>query len=88
MPNFVCGLTQRVGVKISHFAKEEAQQKQLTSFFQNNLTVNAGGLFFEDWCNAQRSSFAESLSRLLSRALNKSPGGSSGNPHSLACFFL
>jgi len=26
---------RRVGVKISHFAKEEAEQKQLTSFFQN-----------------------------------------------------
>ena len=27
---------RRVGVKISHFAKEEAEQKQLTSFFKNN----------------------------------------------------
>jgi len=26
---------RRVGVKISHFVKEEAEQKQLTSFFQN-----------------------------------------------------
>ena len=26
---------RRVGVKISHFAKEEAEQKRLTSFFQN-----------------------------------------------------
>ena len=27
---------RRAGVKISHFAKEEAEQKQLTSFFQIN----------------------------------------------------
>jgi len=27
---------RRVGVKISNFAKEETEQKQLTSFFQNN----------------------------------------------------
>jgi nucleotidyltransferase/DNA polymerase involved in DNA repair len=27
---------RRVGVKISHFSTEKANQKQLTSFFQNN----------------------------------------------------
>jgi nucleotidyltransferase/DNA polymerase involved in DNA repair len=27
---------RRVGVKISHFSTEQASQKQLTSFFQNN----------------------------------------------------
>jgi nucleotidyltransferase/DNA polymerase involved in DNA repair len=26
---------RRVGVKVSHFVKEEAEQKQLTSFFQS-----------------------------------------------------